>query len=158
MATSTSPRLSRPAERFPRIPLLSAIALLAFAVAAVLFGRVTDIGTVRTPVTYPEAVRDVSFDVHADDSITVRDGATGAIIELIAPDKDGFIHGTLRGIGRDRKLRSIPADAPYRIIRWDDGRLTLSDPATGLRVQLDPFGPANSGAFARFLEGRSLPR
>jgi putative photosynthetic complex assembly protein len=147
-------RKQAPRERFPRWPLFSALALLAFAIAATLFGRLTDIGTLRTPVTYPLAMRDVRFVLQDDETLLVEDAATGALVEAIEPNKDGFIRGALRGIGRERKLRGLAATEPYRIIRWDDGRLTLSDVATGLRVQLDPFGPTNSGAFARFLADR----
>ena len=32
-----------------------------------------------------------------------------------------------------------------------DGRLTLADPATGARIDLEAFGPTNAGVFARLL-------
>jgi putative photosynthetic complex assembly protein len=157
-AAANSPRPRSYQHRFPRLPLYTAFVLVLFSIAAVGFGRYTGIGTVLTPVTYPMAVRDVRFVTAENDVITVIDGVTGDTIEVIPSDKDGFIHGALRGIQRDRKLRGIAYDEPYRIIRWDDGRLTLSDTSTGMRVQLDPFGPTNAGAFARFLEGRSIPQ
>lgn len=140
--------------RFPKLPLFTAFALIGFSIAATLFGRVTDIGTLRTTVTTPAAIRDVRFIGGSDEVMEVRDAASGELVETIPTGQDGFIRGALRGIGRDRKLRGLPADEPYRIIRWDDGRLTLSDLVTGLRVELDPFGPTNSGAFARLLAER----
>jgi putative photosynthetic complex assembly protein len=155
-AAAGTTRRPAPRHRFPRLPLFTAFGLVLFSIAAVAFGRSTGIGTVFTPVTYPMAVRDVRFLVADDEVITVVDAATGETIEVIPSDKDGFIHGSLRGIRRDRKLRGIAYDEPYRLIRWDDGRLTLSDTSTGMRVQLDPFGPTNAGAYARFLEGRSV--
>jgi hypothetical protein len=45
---------------------------------------------------------------------------------------------------------SISADmnAPYRLILWEDGRLSLSDTATGQRYYLNAFGIDNARAFA----------
>jgi len=31
-----------------------------------------------------------------------------------------------------------------------DGRITLMDPATGQRIDLESFGPTNTAEFARF--------
>lgn len=144
----------RAPERFPRVPLYTAFVLVGFSIAVTLFGRVTDIGTLRSTVTSPVAMRDVRFIGGSDDVMVVRDAASGDIVETIPIGKDGFIRGALRGIGRERKLRDLSPEEPYRIIRWEDGRLTISDIATGLRVELDPFGPTNSGAFARLLGDR----
>ncbi|MFO1151812.1 MAG: photosynthetic complex assembly protein PuhC [Alsobacter sp.] len=158
MTAVPSPSRRGPIERFPRWPLYSALALIGFSIAATFVSNTWDIGTVKTPVTYPLEIRDVRFLVADDDTITVLDGAGGETIKVIAPNTEGFIHGSLRGLSRDRKLRGLAYDLPYRIIRWDDGRLTLSDTATGMRVQLDPFGPTNAAAYAQFLEGRSVTR
>ncbi|MBC7781542.1 MAG: photosynthetic complex assembly protein PuhC, partial [Proteobacteria bacterium] len=32
-----------------------------------------------------------------------------------------------------------------------DGRLTLADPATGQRIDLESFGPTNAAVFARLI-------
>jgi putative photosynthetic complex assembly protein len=40
---------------------------------------------------------------------------------------------------------------PFRLALHADGRLTLEDPATSRTIELQAFGPANSGAFARLL-------
>jgi putative photosynthetic complex assembly protein len=57
----------------------------------------------------------------------------------------------MRGLNRARMQRNLPLDTPWRLIRWDNGRMTLSDTATGQRVELDAFGKTNAAAFARFL-------
>ena len=45
----------------------------------------------------------------------------------------------------------LGAEQPFQLIGRTDGRLTLADPATGQRVDLESFGPTNVAVFARFL-------
>ncbi|MHB2167148.1 photosynthetic complex assembly protein PuhC [Alsobacter sp. R-9] len=152
MASSTAPL---PANRFPRLPLYSAIGLVAFAIAAVMFGQATEIGTLRNPSTSPESIRDLSFVELEGDRIRVLDARSGSELALIGPDQDGFIRGFLRGLGHQRKLHNVEPDQAYRLILWNDGSLTISDTATGQRVMLNAFGATNAAALARFLEKRS---
>ena len=42
-------------------------------------------------------------------------------------------------------------ELPFELIARVDGRVTLFDPSTGQRVDLESFGPTNTGEFARFL-------
>ena len=41
----------------------------------------------------------------------------------------------------------------FGLIGRADGRLTLEDPATGRRVDLESFGPTNAAVFAQILDG-----
>jgi putative photosynthetic complex assembly protein len=156
MSVARSDRPAPATRRFPLGPLAGALGLVGFSIAAITFGQATGIGTLHTTVTSPDAIRDISFVEAQGDTIRVLDVRTGDLITVIAPNKDGFIRGALRGLGRGRKLRDVAPEEPYRLILWDDGRLTLSDVATGQRVNLDTFGPTNSGAFYRLLEKRNV--
>jgi putative photosynthetic complex assembly protein len=51
------------------------------------------------------------------------------------------------------------SEAPFELIAQADGRLTLHDPATGKRVELESFGPTNAANFSRLLAlpARSTP-
>jgi hypothetical protein len=40
---------------------------------------------------------------------------------------------------------------PFELIAHSNGRLTLVDPATGQRIDLESFGPSNSSKFEQFL-------
>lgn len=140
---------------FPRLPLYGAILLVAFSILAVAFGRVTEIGTLRLPGGTPVAVRDLAFSEVANGDLLVSDARTGETILLIAPNTEGFVRGALRGLTQERRVRRADLAAPYRLILWDGGHLTLSDTATGQRVPLDAFGPTNSAAFMRFLNKES---
>jgi putative photosynthetic complex assembly protein len=139
---------------FPKGPLYGAFALIGFSLLATLFGRVTDIGTIRNPTTRPIDMRDIAFRESARGEITVVDAISGEVLKVIAPGEGGFIPGSLRGLNQDRKVRNAAPTEPYRLIKWDDGRLTLSDTATGQRIMLDAFGPTNSGAYGKLLERR----
>jgi putative photosynthetic complex assembly protein len=59
--------------------------------------------------------------------------------------------GALRALARERKIRGLDGSAPFLLIGRADGRLTLEDPATGQRIDLESFGPMHAGTFARLL-------
>lgn len=61
--------------------------------------------------------------------------------------EQGFLRGTLRALARDRKRRGIGPEAPFRVVEHTDGRLTLLDPSTSQRIDLESFGPVNSAIF-----------
>jgi putative photosynthetic complex assembly protein len=61
------------------------------------------------------------------------------------------MRGTLRGLARDRRMRDLGPEAPFRLVSWTDGRLTLDDTATGRRLDLLAFGQTQAEAFARLL-------
>lgn len=159
----TFPQAARPQAKrapnrpFPRLPLFAAIGLILFTIAAVIFGRVTEIGTLRVTAGYPQAIRDLRFTELANGDLMVSDGRTGETIAVSPPNTDGFVRGAVRGLTQERRTRRAALDAAYRLILWDTGRLTLSDTATGQRVPLDAFGPDNAAAFRRFFDEGSGP-
>ena len=63
----------------------------------------------------------------------------------------GFVRGALRALTRERHARGIGPDKPFDLIARVDGRVTLMDPTTGQRVDLESFGPTNTAEFSRFL-------
>jgi putative photosynthetic complex assembly protein len=135
-----------------RWPFYAAAALVIFAIGATMFGQRTEIGTLRYEEGQPVDIRDIRLLEGADGVITVSDAQLGDEIARFQPGEGGFVRGSLQGLRRDRTLRQVRADAPYRLILWDNHRLTLSDTGTGLRVDLLAFGPTNAGAFAKFLD------
>jgi putative photosynthetic complex assembly protein len=144
-------RKRRATSRFPRWILLAAAAFLLFATAAVLFGQVTGIGVVREGASRPLAVRDITITRASGDQVVVTDAATGAVIAAYPPDQGGFVRGSLRAFERMRDVAAAPKGAAYRLIRWENGRVSLSDTATGQRIYLDAFGRDNAAAFAALL-------
>ena len=58
----------------------------------------------------------------------------------------GFLRGTLRGWRASAASQGLGSEPPFRLIARADGRLTLEDPATGERVDLESFGPTNAAS------------
>jgi len=142
-------------ERFPTIPLFAALGFVAFTVAAVLFGKITDIGTVRMEIGEVVEVRDIVMTkATTGDIVEVRDFATGNTLAAYAVNEGGFVRGAFRGLARNRMVANVPETQPYRLIRWSSGAVSLSDTGTGERLYLDAFGRDNVAAFAQFLEGQ----
>lgn len=103
------------------------------------------------PVT---AERELRFFDRADGALIVEDAASGATQILAPGENHGFVRGVLRGLARDRKRRGVGQTPPFRLALWANGRLSLTDSATGLTIELDSFGADNRAAFAQLLEGR----
>jgi putative photosynthetic complex assembly protein len=77
--------------------------------------------------------------------------ADGEVVEILAPGTNGFVRGVLRGLARERKLGGMGEGPPFRLIRWDDGRLSLRDLATGRQIELVSFGPTQLETFTKLL-------
>ena len=58
------------------------------------------------------------------------------------------MRGILRTLSRERMRRGIGSGPSFELIGHTDGRLTLLDPATGQRINLESFGPTNMASFA----------
>ena len=54
-------------------------------------------------------------------------------------------------MARERRIRQITSDEAFLLISHSDGRLTLVDPATQNRIDLESFGKDNAAEFAAFL-------
>ncbi|MAW88455.1 MAG: phosphonoacetaldehyde hydrolase [Phyllobacteriaceae bacterium] len=152
-------RAGRKANPFPRRVLIGAMALLAFSAAAIVFGQVTGIGTVRQNPGAPVAMRDIVLARMPDGGVSVTDAVTGAGIARYGQNEGGFVNGSLRGFERMRAVAKTPLETPYRLIKWQAGMVSLSDTATGERIYLDPFGKDNAAAFEALLGqyGRNEP-
>ena len=140
---------------FPRIALVVAGVVIALTLGGVgvarwsgFDGRQQDAQTVSQRALY--------FKDQTDGGIAIVDAASGATLDTVHGEQ-GFLRGTLRAVVRERKLRSLPSNAPLQLISRADGRLTLIDPATGSRIDLESFGPTNAAVFARWLPSGALP-
>ena len=96
------------------------------------------------------AQRALHFQDRPDGGIAIVDANSGATLDTVHGEQ-GFLRGTLRAVVRERKQRGLVSDAALQLIVRADGRLTLIDPATGSRIDLESFGPTNAAVFARWL-------
>lgn len=86
-----------------------------------------------------------------------RDGPKGEVVAIDAgtgvqiasfEGEQGFLRSTLRALVRERRREGIGPQAPLQLIGRSDGRLTLVDPSTQQRIDLEAFGPTNAAVFA----------
>jgi putative photosynthetic complex assembly protein len=137
-------------EAFPRGPLLGAAALIVFALLVAALARA--LAPAHPPAGPPAvAERQLRFMDRPDGSVLVEDAGSGATVATLPAGADNFTRGILRALARQRRLRGLTAEDPFRLARLADGRLLLEDPATGERVDLGSFGPTNAAAMARLL-------
>lgn len=140
------------AETVPRGALIGAAAVIAFAIMAALLGRITGIGTLKTPPGEIAVMQDLRFEDRQDGAVLIRSADAGRVVEVVPPNREHFLRETVRSLVRIRKREKIGAEPPFRLSRLTDGRLTLEDPATHRRIDLDAFGRSNANVFAAILD------
>ena len=147
----------------PKGALLTAGALVAFALTATAAVRVTGAPPAASPalVRAEEGARPVqsrllSFADRADGAVVITDLTTRKVVQTIAPGAEtGFVRGVMRGLARDRRMRGIGEAPGFQLTLWGNGQLSLTDTATKRELELGGFGGTNRAEFARLLEPRS---
>ena len=137
-------------DTFPRWVLICVGCILALTIIAVGLVRITGNGPDQIAAA-AVAERMLRFDDMANGGVLVTDGVTGVRVAELQGEQ-GFVRGALRALTRERTARDIGSKQPFKLTARVDGRLTLDDPSTGRRIDLESFGPTNSGVFFRFLE------
>ena len=137
------------ADHFPRWVLMMAGGIMAFTLVAVGMVRLSGRGPdqLAAPAALERAIR---FEDRQDGGIEVIDFESGKTITVLHGEQ-GFVRGTVRTLARERRTRGVGAEQPFALVGRQDGGLTLFDPATGKRVDLEAFGPTNAGEFAKML-------
>ena len=135
----------------PRGPLMALCGLALVSLLMAGTTRLTGVGAASTPDAATVAVRELHFEDRADGGIDILDASQNTVIDTVAPGTNGFLRSTMRGLARERKRQSAGAATPFRLLGRADGRLTLEDPATGRRIDLESFGSTNAAVFARLL-------
>ncbi|MBY0329111.1 MAG: hypothetical protein K2X49_00360 [Acetobacteraceae bacterium] len=144
----------RTADRgFPQAPMLGVAAVIALVLVLAWIG-----GAPPPPETAAALrTQDLLFEDREDGAVTVRAPGRAAPVAVLDPGTNGFTRAALRGLARERWRSSHGPETPFRLVAWDDGRLTLDDLATGRRIDLKAFGPTQAEAFTRLFvieEGR----
>jgi putative photosynthetic complex assembly protein len=152
-------------QNVPRAALIGAgvcvgaTLLLTGAVAVGILPRPVPMQEIRIAEHMPKlAQRDLQFLDQPDGSVLIRDVTANAVATTITPGtKSGFIRGVLRGLARDRHLRGLGPEQPFRLILWQNQKLSLEDLATGRIIELNGFGDTNRDAFLTLLQKNPKP-
>jgi putative photosynthetic complex assembly protein len=135
----------------PNLPLAAMGALVLCSLAAVSAVRLMGVSAVQMADAPPLSTRTLRFEDQANGGIAVLDAATGRVLDTVAPGTNGFLRSTMRGLVRERKREGLGPQTPFELVGRADGRLTLIDPGTQRRIDLESFGPTNTAVFARLL-------
>jgi putative photosynthetic complex assembly protein len=111
----------------------------------------------RAPDAAVQWQRDLQFRDLPSGDVLVMDARTGQAVAQFSGEQ-GFLRSTLRALARERQRSSLGKEAPFVLVGRTDGRLTLQDPSTGQRIDLESFGPSNAAVFASLrLAGTPAP-
>ena len=141
----------------PHNVIKAAGALVLLALMAVAFVRVSGVGAVHVPDAAAVTLREFLFEDRSDGSIAILDARTRQQVDTVAPATNGFLRGTMRGLARERKRQGVGPEVAFQLIGRADGRLTLVDPGTQRRVDLESFGPTNAAVFAKLMTVPAQP-
>jgi len=145
----------RRSDSMPRGPLWAIGAVLLAVLVGVAAVRLSG-ESIRAPDAVALATRSLRFEDRPDGSVAVLDGQDGVQIAAIHGEA-GFLRGALRAMARERRKQGLGSQPAFELIARADGRLTLADPATGERIDLESFGATNAGAFARLFATQPAP-
>ena len=81
--------------------------------------------------------------------VTITDMADGRVI--MDGENGGFIAVVIDGLERARVVAGVTDNPPVTITQFENGRLQLSDPATGWSTEIASFGPGNLGTWQAML-------
>ena len=137
-------------NQVPKVPLYAAISLALFTLALVTVARLAGFDPVDHPAREIVA-RDLRFEDRPGGAVAVFDNATQSLVEVVPGGDDSFVRSTLRSMARDRRRDGAGSEVAFHLAGHADGRLTLTDPITGRRLDLVAFGSDNAKAFSRWL-------
>lgn len=140
-----------PSSTTPIVPLVAMAALVLSCLVGVSAVRLTGLSTVQQADAATLSMRQLRFEDRADGSIAVLDADSGSLLATVAPGTNGFLRSAMRGLVRERKRQGLGPETPFELLGRVDGRLTLVDPGTGRRIDLESFGTTNSAVFAQLL-------
>ena len=135
----------------PRGALLGAAGMVLFALVAVTAARLGGLPTTEAPDARVDVSRSLRFVDRDDGGVAVYAVEEDRLVEVLPSGEGGFVRGVLRGMARERRAHDIGSQPPFRLTRWSNGLLSLEDPQTGRRIDLNAFGVTNKDTFARFL-------
>lgn len=136
-------------EMIPRVLLRGMLGLVLATLAVVTFSVVT--GRDHVGVPKPSTVvqqREIILQGHSAQAVTVLN--TDGTVMLDLPH-GGFVTVIQSGLATERRKHGVDPLLPVRLVRYENGRLTIEDDHTGWSAELYAFGADNTAAFERLM-------
>ncbi len=171
MTTSFAPAPTAPMARQPQhghhddptVPrgiLIAVAAMLAFVLALTAAVSAGWLPQSANPAQSRAAqhigaaqVRSLHFADRADGAVLVTDANSGAIVRVIGFGEGGFLRATMRRLVKSRRAKGIGAAPPFKLVLWENGAMSLDDPATGKSAEVFGFGANQNRIFSEMLQG-----
>jgi len=150
MVMDTQPLAAAQKQRSWFTPGTAILLMIATTLMVVSVAKLNPPSATDTPAEHITQQRLLRFDDLPDGAVAAIDVNSGKLVQRFEGEQ-GFLRGTLRAMARERKLHGAGRDYPFQLMLHEDGRLTLLDPQTGMRIALESFGATNTGVFARLL-------
>lgn len=142
----------RDRDMVPRVLVLAMFGLMAATLGIVTFAQLTDQPLRGVPEDSAiVAERSIILEGTHSDGVRVLD-ANGTQIAYSQDNKAGFIDVIWVGTQRNRKVAGITDNPPLNLVRLENGRIAIIDPATDWSIELIGYGADNVAAFARLLD------
>lgn len=148
MATTLSPRNKRQDETVPRPLLIAAAALVGLALAITIGARLAGMTPLGQPGPRVAEVRVPLVLAPAEGGVRVT-APDGTLLLQTKATEAGFLQSLQKALTHARRTHRADPALPVELVRWQGGGLTLSDPATGWRVELSNFGTADVALLGR---------
>jgi putative photosynthetic complex assembly protein len=139
---------------FPILPrwfVTGAALIMLGALGGTAAMRLSGASAQQIPDAPVQSERHLKFDDMPSGSIRVTDAVQGETILEVAPGAQSFFRGAVRALVRERKKLGIGDEYPFHLVSRTDGRLTLMDPLSKQRVDIESFGPSNAAIFVELL-------
>ncbi len=142
----------RDREMVPRILVQAMFALMAASLALVAYAQWFDVPNRGVLVEAP-VVQSLEIVMEGDRSGIYEVRTTdGTLIASSSDEKAGFLGVIGRVIDRERFKNNVTGNAPFAVVRRENGNIAIIDDTTDLRVELIGYGKDNVAAFAKLLD------
>ncbi|MFK8042020.1 photosynthetic complex assembly protein PuhC [Congregibacter sp.] len=137
--------------------LLVGLAMFVLAIlAATLFARLTGYSMNSVPEAVVVDVRELGFRDLPNGVVEVFEWNSKSSLATIPSGEGAFLRGVVRSLVRQRRGLDSGIASLFELTRYDDGRLVLSDPATGEQIDLVAFGSTNIAVFSSLMDAPLL--
>ena len=142
----------RDREMVPRILVQAMFGLMAATLAIVAYAQWFDVPNRGVLVEAP-IVQSLDIVMTGDRSGVYQvHGTDGELIASSSDEKAGFLGVIGRVIDRERFKNNVTGNAPFQVVRRENGNIAIIDDTTDLRVELIGYGQDNVAAFAKLLD------
>lgn len=139
-------------DPFPRPALYAAAVAVFGSLFLVGLARLTGYMENVDPGGHVVAEREIAFKSDTAGLIDIADGTTGETLARFPVETNRFVRVVMTSLEFERAGTAPGTQAPYKLVRWDDGRISVDDPVSGKSIQMAAFGRNQVLTFEKLLD------